>query len=79
MFGICCVNWVNVVEGNRRHVRHTSKDSGLGKSRGFHIERHHCLPQRCRSAVFITSDRVCILGPELEKGLTYCVQRSLLL
>lgn len=35
MFGICCVNWVNVVEGNRRHVRHTSKDSGLS----FHIER----------------------------------------
>lgn len=39
MFGICCVNWVNVVEGNRRHVRHTSQDSGLGKGRGFHIER----------------------------------------
>lgn len=33
------MNLVNVVEGNRRHVRHTSKDSGLGKSRGFHIER----------------------------------------
>lgn len=33
------MNWVNVVEGNRRHVRHTSKDSGLGKGRGFHIER----------------------------------------
>lgn len=49
MFGICCVNWmkvsietvnrVNVVEGNRRHVRDTSQDSGLGKGRGFHIER----------------------------------------
>lgn len=33
------VNRVNVVEGNRRHVRHTSQDSGLGKGRGFHIER----------------------------------------